>query len=84
MGTLKCSLSAGVGLIVGSQRNVNCLLKGQPGEPEEAYLHVRRISGLMQQGHCVSVTAPGSAWASERDERALATDRSCSAARKLS
>ena len=29
--------SAGVGLVVGSQRNVNCLLKGQPGEPEEAY-----------------------------------------------
>jgi hypothetical protein len=37
VGTLTCSLSAGIGLIVGSQRNVNCILRGQPGEPEEAY-----------------------------------------------
>lgn len=37
VGTLTCSLSAGVGLIVGSQRNVNCIFRGNPGEPEEAY-----------------------------------------------
>lgn len=37
VGTLTCSLSAGIGLVVGSQRNVNCILRGQPGDPEEAY-----------------------------------------------
>jgi len=46
VGTLTCSLSAGVGLIVGSQRNVNCLLKGQPGEPEEAYTGMMTRVGL--------------------------------------
>jgi len=46
VGTLTCSLSAGVGLIVGSQRNVNCLLKGQPGEPEEAYTGTMTTLGL--------------------------------------
>ena len=28
VGTLTCSLSAGIGLIVGSQRNVSCLFRG--------------------------------------------------------
>jgi hypothetical protein len=37
VGTLTCSLSASVGLIVGSQRNVNCIFHGQPSEPDEAY-----------------------------------------------
>jgi Protein of unknown function (DUF992) len=37
VGTLTCSLSASVGLIVGSQRNVNCLFKGEAGDPEEVY-----------------------------------------------
>ena len=46
VGTLTCSLSAGVGLFVGSQRNVNCLLKGQPGEPEEAYTGTMTRVGL--------------------------------------
>ena len=46
VGTLTCSVSAGVGLIVGSQRNVNCLLKGQPGEPEEAYTGTMTRVGL--------------------------------------
>ncbi len=46
VGTLTCSLSAGVGLIVGSQRNVNCLLKGQPGEPEETYTGTMTRVGL--------------------------------------
>ena len=46
VGTLTCSMSAGVGLIVGSQRNVNCLLKGQPGEPEEAYAGTMTRVGL--------------------------------------
>ena len=46
VGTLTCSLSAGIGLIVGSQRNVNCLLKGQPGEPEETYTGTMTRVGL--------------------------------------
>lgn len=46
VGTLTCSLSAGVGLVVGSQRNVNCLLKGRPGEPEEAYTGTMTRVGL--------------------------------------
>jgi hypothetical protein len=46
VGTLTCSVSAGIGLIVGSQRNVNCLLKGQPGEPEEAYTGTMTRVGL--------------------------------------
>jgi hypothetical protein len=37
VGTLTCSLSASVGLVVGSQRNVNCIFHGQPSEPDEAY-----------------------------------------------
>ena len=37
VGTLECSLSASVGLIVGSQRNVNCVFRGGPNGPVEAY-----------------------------------------------
>lgn len=37
VGQLTCSLSSSVGFVVGSQRNVNCIFKGQPGEPDEAY-----------------------------------------------
>ncbi len=36
VGTLACSMSAGVGLIVGSQRNVNCAFKTE-GMPDEQY-----------------------------------------------
>lgn len=36
VGTLECSVSSSVGLVVGSQRNVNCLFKGN-GTPPEAY-----------------------------------------------
>ncbi len=34
VGTLECSLSSGVGLIVGSQRNANCNFKPDNGPPE--------------------------------------------------
>jgi hypothetical protein len=34
VGTLECSVSAGVGLIVVSERNVNCLFRADPGPPE--------------------------------------------------
>jgi hypothetical protein len=54
VGTLTCSLSAGVGLIVGSQRNVNCVFRGQPGEPDEAYTGTMTRIGLD-----IGVTAGG-------------------------
>jgi Protein of unknown function (DUF992) len=54
VGQLTCSLSAGVGLIVGSQRNVNCIFQGAPGEPDEAY------TGTMSRiGLDIGVTAGG-------------------------
>jgi hypothetical protein len=46
VGTLTCSMSASIGLIVGSQKNVNCVLRGQPGEPEEAYSGTMTTIGL--------------------------------------
>ena len=46
VGQLTCSLSAGVGLVVGSQRNVNCIFRGQPGEPDEAYTGTMTRIGL--------------------------------------
>jgi hypothetical protein len=32
VGTLTCSLSASIGLVVGSQRNVSCMFRGTSGE----------------------------------------------------
>jgi hypothetical protein len=46
VGTLTCSLSLGVGLIVGSQRNVSCLFRGVPGEPDDAYTGTMTRVGL--------------------------------------
>jgi len=46
VGQLTCSVSAGVGLIVGSQKDVNCVFRGQPGEPEEAYTGIITRVGL--------------------------------------
>lgn len=47
VGTLACSLSSSIGLVVGSQRNVNCSFKGgAPGEPEEAYTGTMTRIGL--------------------------------------
>jgi hypothetical protein len=54
VGTLTCSLSAGVGLLVGSQRNVNCIFRGAPGEPDEAY-----TGTITRIGLDVGVTAGG-------------------------
>jgi hypothetical protein len=34
VGTLSCSVSAGIGLIVASQRNVNCNFQPDNGPPE--------------------------------------------------
>ena len=46
VGTLACSLSSSVGLVLGSQKNVNCVFRGQPGEPEEAYTGTMTTIGL--------------------------------------
>jgi len=37
LGTLECSLSSSIGLIVGSQRNVNCVFRSGPNDPVEGY-----------------------------------------------
>ncbi len=46
VGTLTCSMSSDVGLIVGSQRNLNCIFRGAPGEPEETYRGTMTRVGL--------------------------------------
>ena len=46
VGTLTCSLSASIGLIVASQKNVNCIFRGRPGEPEEAYTGTMTTVGV--------------------------------------
>ncbi len=54
VGTLTCSLSSGVGLIVASQRNVNCVFRSGPNEPAEDY------TGTMTRvGVDIGVTAGG-------------------------
>ena len=45
VGTLACSVSAGVGLIVASQRNVSCNFQPDGGPPE-AYVGTMTIIGL--------------------------------------
>jgi len=45
VGTLTCSLSSGIGLIVGSQRNVNCSFQPDGGPPE-AYTGTMTKIGL--------------------------------------
>jgi len=45
IGTLACSVSAGVGLIVASQRNVNCNFQADNG-PTEAYTGTMTIVGV--------------------------------------
>jgi hypothetical protein len=54
VGTLTCSISAGVGVVIGSQRNVNCVFRGKPGEPEENYTGTMTRIGLD-----IGVTAGG-------------------------
>jgi len=46
VGTLTCSLSSSVGMVVGSQRNVNCNFRGGQGEPEEHYTGTLTRIGL--------------------------------------
>ena len=46
LGTLTCSLSSSLGLIIGSQRNVSCLFRGAPGDPDEPYTGTMTRVGL--------------------------------------
>src|SRR5262249_6323380 len=46
LGTLTCAMSSSIGLIVGSQKNVNCVFRGQSGEPDEAYTGTMTTVGL--------------------------------------
>ena len=46
VGTLTCSMSSSIGLIVGSTKNLNCVFRGQPGEPEEGYTGTMTTIGL--------------------------------------
>jgi len=46
VGQLTCSMSASIGLILGSQKNLNCVFKGQPGQPDEAYTGTMTTVGL--------------------------------------
>jgi hypothetical protein len=46
IGTLTCSLSSSIGLVIGSQRNVSCMFRGVPGEPDEPYTGTMTRVGL--------------------------------------
>lgn len=46
VGTLACSISAGVGLIVASQRNVSCNFQPNGGGSPEAYVGTMTIIGV--------------------------------------
>ena len=45
VGSLTCSLSSSIGLVVGSQRNVNCFFKAE-GAPDEVYAGTLTRVGL--------------------------------------
>ena len=46
VGQLTCSLSASIGLVVGSQRNVSCMFRGTSGEPDEPFTGTMARVGL--------------------------------------
>jgi Protein of unknown function (DUF992) len=54
VGTLTCSMSASIGLVVASTKNVNCVFRGQAGEPDEGYTGTMTTIGLD-----IGVTAGG-------------------------
>jgi Protein of unknown function (DUF992) len=45
-GVLNCDVSAGIGLIIGSQRSVNCLFTPDPPGPQEGYFGTITKLGL--------------------------------------
>jgi hypothetical protein len=46
IGTLTCAMSASIGFVLGSQKNVNCEFTGRPGEPVETYTGTMTTIGL--------------------------------------
>jgi hypothetical protein len=54
VGTLTCSMSSSIGLVVASTKNLNCVFRGQPGEPDEGYTGTMTTIGLD-----IGVTAGG-------------------------
>jgi Protein of unknown function (DUF992) len=46
VGTLTCAMSSSIGLVLGSQKNVNCEFVGRPGEPVETYAGIMTTIGL--------------------------------------
>jgi hypothetical protein len=54
VGTLTCSMSSSIGLVVASTKNVNCIFRGQAGEPDEGYTGTMTTIGLD-----IGVTAGG-------------------------
>jgi Protein of unknown function (DUF992) len=46
VGTLTCSMSSSIGLIVASTKNLNCVFRGQAGEPEEGYTGTMTTIGV--------------------------------------
>jgi hypothetical protein len=46
LGTLTCTLSSSIGFVIGSQKNVACVFKGGPAEPEEAYTGTMTTIGV--------------------------------------
>src|ERR1700719_2712872 len=53
-GVLNCDVSAGLGLIIGSQRSVNCLFTPDPPGPQEGY-----FGTITKLGLDIGVTAGG-------------------------
>jgi hypothetical protein len=53
-GTLNCDVSAGIGLIIGSQRQVNCLFTPSYPAPPEQY-----IGTITKVGIDLGITGPG-------------------------
>jgi hypothetical protein len=54
VGVLTCDVSAGIGLIIGSQRTVSCVFNSDQGAPPESYVGTMRKFGLD-----IGVTAAG-------------------------
>ncbi len=53
VGTLECSLSSSIGMIIGSQRNVSCYFKSESGPPETY------VGTLTRVGLDIGVTTGG-------------------------
>jgi hypothetical protein len=54
MGTLSCDISAGIGLIIGSKKEVTCLFTPSQGGPQEVY-----VGSISKFGLDIGATAGG-------------------------